>query len=52
MLVERRDQLAKDIENYRHMLEEATDLKKSWNKAEGELDEINPQRNFTGLICK
>ena len=32
MLEERKNQLERDIENYEHMLEEAADLEKSWNK--------------------
>ena len=40
MLVERREQLGKDIENYQHMLEEANDLKKSWERSESEMKNI------------
>jgi len=47
MLVERREQLAKDIENYQHMLEEANDLKKSWERSESEMKNIVPSKNFT-----
>merc|ERR1712151_566571 len=47
MLVERREQLEKDIENYQHMLEEANDLKKSWERSESEMKNIVPSKNFT-----
>ena len=47
MLIERREQLGKDIENYQHMLEEANDLKKSWERSESEMKNIVPSKNFT-----
>jgi len=47
MLIERREQLEKDIENYQHMLEEANDLKKSWERSESEMKNIVPSKNFT-----
>lgn len=47
MLVERREQLEKDIENYQHMLEEANDLKKSWERSESEMKNIVASKNFT-----
>ena len=46
ILKERQDQLAKDIENYEHMLEEAGDLEKAWNKSGEEMKGINLNGNF------
>ena len=47
ILVERRYQLRKDIDNFEHMLEEAGDLEKAWNKSDSELaDGINLDGNF------
>ena len=43
VLEERKNQLEKDIENYEHMLEEAADLEKSWNK---------DATDFKGTRCK
>lgn len=46
ILVERRDQLRKDIDNYEHMLEEAGDLEKAWNKSDSEMAAIKLDGNF------
>ena len=46
ILAERRDQLRKDIDNYEHMLEEAGDLEKAWNKSDSEMASIKLDGNF------
>merc|ERR1712176_1486988 len=46
-LEQQRTQLSKDIENYKHMLEEADDLRKSWDKDETKMNLINQDRRFT-----
>jgi len=45
-LKEQGTQLKKDIENYKHMLEEADDLRKSWEKDETKMANINQNRRF------
>merc|ERR1712176_310936 len=46
-LEQQRTQLSKDIENYKHMSEEADDLRKSWDKDETKMNLINQDRRFT-----
>ena len=46
ILVERRDQLRKDIDNYEHMLGEAGKVEEAWNKSDSELAAINLDGNF------
>ena len=45
-LTERRDQLVRDIDNYEHMLEEANDLKKAWDKSDSDMIAIKQDANF------
>ena len=52
-LREQKAQLVKDIDNYKHMLQEAEDLKKSWDKVNYDLNatpfqnhRIPPNRHF------
>ena len=46
ILEERRDQLTRDIDNYEHMLEEANDLKKAWDKSDSDMVGIKQEANF------
>ena len=38
--------MRKDIDNYEHMLEEAGDLEKAWNKSDSEMASIKLDGNF------
>lgn len=48
-LTERRDQLIRDIDNYEHMLEEANDLKKAWDKSDSDMVGIRQDDNFQDM---
>lgn len=45
-LREQKAQLVKDIDNYKHMLQEAEDLKKSWDKNDTAMQTIDHDRQF------